>query len=146
MANTTFSEIIELTLHLMHDYQLDGVILADDEETLNEVFAPYFKIAAGEFEAFQIDFDPSQRDDGEHTFLFKLTDGQQLMYAKMIIIAYLTKEMNDILQMKLHLQDGDFKTFAERNNLEGKRDLVYTLREELNYSITKTGYKGYDWK
>ena len=30
------------------------------------------------------------------------------------MIGYLSKETHDIMQMQLHLQDGDFKTYAEK--------------------------------
>lgn len=145
MANTTYSEVIELALHILHDYKLDGTIINEDIDTLNKVFAPYIKFAAGELENFDIDFEIANRDDVNYTFNSVLTDGQQLFVAKLIVIGYISREVNDIMQMKLHLQTGDFKTFAERNNLEGKQDLLNTLKEEINYKITKRGYKGFDW-
>ena len=145
MANTTYSEVIELALHILHDYKLDGTIINEDIDTLNKVFAPYVKFAAGELENFEIDFDIVNRDDANYTFNSVLTDGQQLFVAKLMVIGYISREVNDIMQMKLHLQTGDFKTFAERNNLEGKQELLNTLKEEINYKITKRGYKGFDW-
>lgn len=145
MANTTYSEVIELALHILHDYKLDGTIINEDIDTLNKVFAPYVKFAAGELENFEIDFDIANRDDANYTFNSVLTDGQQLFVAKLMVIGYISREVNDIMQMKLHLQTGDFKTFAERNNLEGKQELLNTLKEEINYKITKRGYKGFDW-
>ena len=145
MANTTYSEVIELALHILHDYKLDGTIINEDIDTLNKVFAPYIKFAAGELENFDIDFEITNRDDINYTFNSVLTDGQQLFVAKLIVIGYISREVNDIMQMKLHLQTGDFKTFAERNNLEGKQDLLNTLKEEINYKITKRGYKDFDW-
>lgn len=145
MANTTYSDVIEIVLHILHDYKLDNAIVTEDMVTLNKVFTPYIKIASGELENFDVDFDISQRDDVLHTFLTELTDGQQLFVAKLIVIGYLSREINDIMQMKLHLQTGDFKTFAERNNLEGKQGLKDILSEEINYKITKRGYKDYEW-
>lgn len=145
MANTTYSEVIELALHILHDYKLDGTIINEDIDTLNKVFAPYVKFAAGELENFEIDFEIANRDDVNYTFNSVLTDGQQLFVAKLMVIGYISREVNDIMQMKLHLQTGDFKTFAERNNLEGKQELLNTLKEEINYKITKRGYKGFDW-
>lgn len=145
MANTTYSEVIELALHILHDYKLDGTIINEDIDTLNKVFAPYIKFAAGELENFDIDFEITNRDDVNYTFDSVLTDGQQLFVAKLMVIGYISREVNDIMQMKLHLQTGDFKTFAERNNLEGKQELLNTLKEEINYKITKRGYKGFNW-
>ena len=117
MANTTYSEVIELALMIMHDYKLDGTIVNEDIPTLNKVFAPYIKYAAGELENFDVNFDISDRDDVQYTFNSELTDGQQLFVAKLMVIGYLTREVNDIMQMKLHLQTGDFQRSERRGQL-----------------------------
>ena len=145
MANTTYLDVIELALHILHDYRLDDAIVKEETSTLIGVFTPYIKFAAGELENFDVDFSIADRDNTTHEFNSELTDGQQLIVAKLMVIGYLTREVNDIMQMKLHLQTGDFKTFAERNNLEGKMNLVNVLKEEVNYKITKSGYKAYTW-
>ena len=86
MANTTYLDVIEIALHILHDYKLDNAIVTEDTATLNKVFTPYIKIASGELENFDVDFDISQRDDVLYTFLTELTDGQQLFVAKLIVI------------------------------------------------------------
>lgn len=145
MANTTYLDVIELALHILHDYRLDDAIVKEETSTLIGVFTPYIKFAAGELEDFDVDFSIADRDNTTHEFNSELTDGQQLVVAKLMVIGYLTREVNDIMQMQLHLQTGDFKTFAERNNLEGKMNLVNVLKEEINYKITKSGWKAYEW-
>ena len=47
--------------------------------------------------------------------------------------------------MELHLQSGDFKTYAEKNNLDGKLNALYTLKEEIDYELKKFGYNKYAW-
>lgn len=145
MANTTYLDVIELALHILHDYRLDDAIVKEETSTLIGVFTPYIKFSAGELENFDVDFSIADRDNTTHEFNSELTDGQQLIVAKLMVIGYLTREVNDIMQMQLHLQTGDFKTFAERNNLEGKMNLVNVLKEEINYKITKSGWKAYEW-
>lgn len=145
MANTTYLDVIELALHILHDYRLDDAIVKEETSTLISVFTPYIKFAAGELENFDVDFSIADRDNTTHEFNSELTDGQQLIVAKLMVIGYLTREVNDIMQMQLHLQTGDFKTFAERNNLEGKMNLVNVLKEEINYKIAKSGWKAYEW-
>jgi len=61
------------------------------------------------------------------------------------MIGYLSSETHDILQMNLHLQDGDFKTYAEKNNLDGKINALYMLKEEVGYDLKKTGYNNFFW-
>ena len=43
--------------------------------------------------------------------------------------------------MRLHLQDGDFKTYAEANNLTAKTNSLEILKEEVGWNVKKTGYK-----
>ena len=62
-----------------------------------------------------------------------------------MLIGYLSKETYNIMQMQLHLQDGDFKTYAEKNNLDGKLNALYMLKEEVGYDVKKSDYKGYEW-
>lgn len=142
---TDYAEIVELSLHIMDNYKINSLVVSDDMETLIKIFIPYIKYAAGELENANLTFTISERDDANHTFLKTLTDGQQLIVAKYCTIGFLERETKNILQMKLHLQDGDFKTHAEKNNLEGKLKCLYDLKEEVIYDVTRLGYRGYDW-
>ena len=139
MENTNYSEIIELVLILISDYKIDEIFESYDERGLLQLLTPYFKKANGEI-AIKSPSLNITRDDDLQEFNRQLTDAEQLIFAKEILIAYLTKEVNDILQMQLHLQDGDFKTHAAKNNLEAKSSLLETLKEETGWNITKTGY------
>lgn len=142
---TAYSEIVELALHLLQNYELHNLIVTDDMTTLVQIFTPYIKFAAGELENGNSTFTIEDRNDASGTFNFDLTDGQKVVVAKYCVIGFLERETNDILQMKLHLQDGDFKTHAEKNNLEGKQNALFNLKEEVIYDVTRIGYKGFDW-
>lgn len=143
--NTKYSDIIELVLALMSSYEIDDIAYEHGDEGLTEFFIPYIKIASAELENRQSDIYISERDDELMEFNVQLTDGQQLIVAKFVLIGYLSSVTHDILQMKLHLQDGDFKTFAEKNNLEGKMNALYSLKEEVAYDVKSRGYKNYNW-
>jgi hypothetical protein len=142
--NTTYSEIFELVLALLSSYKIDDIYDKNGEDGLTTFFIPYLKIASGELEN-NAGMDLSNRDNDLRQFNFELSDGQQLIVAKYIVIGYLSKETYDIMQMQLHLQDGDFKTFSEKNNLDGKLNALYLLKEEVGYDIKKAGYNGFVW-
>lgn len=139
MANTGYLEIMELVMAIIRDYRADQIFDAYNIDGLYQLLKPYFKIASAELAIVcpSVDF---SRDDEILTFNRELNDTEQLIFAKYILIGYLTQEVNDILQMKLHLQDGDFKTHAARNNLESKMDLLETLKEEVIWNVNKLGY------
>ena len=82
-----------------------------------------------------------ERDEILNEFTSHLTDGEQLIFAKYVLIGYLTRDKNDILQMRLHLQDGDFKTYAEKNMLEAKTSALEVLKEEVMWNVNKNGYR-----
>lgn len=142
---TTYSDVFELVLALMKSYEIDTVYSSSGESGITTFFIPYLKIASGELENNNSTIDLSIRDDTLCQFAKTYTDGEQLIIAKYVMIGYLSKETYDILQMKLHLQDGDFKTYAEKNNLDGKLNALYMLKEECNYDLKKKGYNGFTW-
>lgn len=150
MNKTPYTDIIELVLALMKSYELDSIYddaiqnSEDKDDSSGDkamilFFLPYFKYASGELQIAGSSIDTT-RDDEKMAFSTLLTDGEQLMFAKYILIGYLQKETFDILQMKLHLQDGDFKTFAEKNNLEAKLNALNTLKDEISWNVTRSGY------
>ena len=141
---TTYSDVYELVLSLISSYKIDDIYVKDGEDGIEIFFMPYLKIAAGELEN-SAGIDISDRDDILRQFNIKLSDGKQLIIAKYIMIGYLSKETHDIMQMQLHLQDGDFKTYAEKNNLEGKLNALYLLKEEVGYDVKRSGYNGFMW-
>lgn len=139
MHNTSYTEIIELIMAIINDYKMDHIFEGYSEDGLFQLLRPYFKIAAGEIAIRSSSMDFS-RDDEIYQFLRPLADHEQLIFAKWVLIGYLTREVNDILQMQLHLQDGDFKTHAAKNNLDSKSSLLEILKEETGWNITKSGY------
>jgi hypothetical protein len=142
---TKYSDVFEIVLSLMESYKINIIFDTNDESGINTFFLPYIKFASGELENNNATFNISDRNDTIFEFNEDLSDGKQLIIAKLIITGYLSKETHDILQMKLHLQDGDFKTYAEKNNLEGKLTALYMLKEEINYDLKKTGYNSFLW-
>jgi len=143
--NTKYSDVFELSLALMESYKINIVYDTDGEDGLTMFFLPYLKIASGELENIGSEIDLSNRNDEIFEFNEKYSDGKQLIIAKYICIGYLNKETFNIMQMQLHLQDGDFKTYAEKNNLQGKLDALYRFKEDVGYEIKTSGYNGYEW-
>ena len=143
--NTKYSDVFEMVLALMDSYKIKPIYADYGEEGINKFFIPNLRIAAGQLEIANIGIDISDRDDNLYEFGSKLTDGQQLLVAKLVFAAYLSKETHSIEQMELHLQSGDFKTYAEKNNLDSKLNALYALKEEIDYELKKFGYNKYAW-
>lgn len=138
--NTTYLDIIELILSMTKSYEIDSIFDQYDVDGLVTFLKPYFKFAAGELEIADSGINV-ERDEILNEFTSHLTDGEQLIFAKYVLIGYLTRDKNDILQMRLHLQDGDFKTYAEKNMLEAKTSALEVLKEEVMWNVNKNGYR-----
>lgn len=136
---TSFLDIIDIVVLLLKSYEIDGIFDKHKEEGLVTFLKPYFKIASGELKIHGSNMN-TERDDEKCEFTTLLSDDEQLIFAKFILIAYLTKDTFDILAMKNHLQDGDFKTHAAKNLLDSKLNALVSLKEEVGWNVNKTGY------
>ena len=83
MDNTSYFDIIELILALTKSYEIDGIFDKYGENGLLQLLLPYFKFASGELEISDSGINTS-RDDELLEFNNKLTDGEQLIFAKYI--------------------------------------------------------------
>jgi hypothetical protein len=59
---------------------------------------------------------------------------------------WLAKTVQDILQMNNSLQDRDFKTFSQAQNLQAKQKLYNLKREEISQRLSEYGYKNNVWQ
>lgn len=69
------------------------------------------------------------------TFDETLTEENIKILARMMRIYWLEQEIENITQMSLHVQDKDFKTFAEANNLNAKRETLNGDLEKISQII-----------
>lgn len=71
---------------------------------------------------------------------------EQVITSNLMVIEWLTREINDVTQFNLHLNSTDFKRYAEANNLKEKTNHRDSLREIVNQDMTTYGLKHVDWK
>lgn len=53
--------------------------------------------------------------------------------------------MQDVVQFQSKLNDRDFKTHSEAQNLSAKQNYYNIIREEVAQDITDYGYRNSDW-
>ncbi len=139
---TNYSSIYELFLASIRDYQIDK-LFDDSVESAEAYMKPFLIKALVNFRNCKKDLE--NRDDTAQVFYVTLSTFEQVILSNLMIVEWLTKEVNDVLQMKLHLQDSDFRTYAEHNNLRGKRDNLETTREVADKQMNNYGYDNVDW-
>jgi hypothetical protein len=56
----------------------------------------------------------------------------------------LMKEVNDITQMRLHIQT-DYKTYSENANIAAKTERLIQVTEELSQTLVDYGYRNFNF-
>ncbi len=142
MATTNYSTIYELFLAGIQDYKID-YLFRDSVEDAEEYMKTFLIRGLINFDNCKKDLE--DRDDELQKFFIQLNTRERVILSNLMIVEWLTKEVNDILQMKLHLQDHDFKTFSEAHNLREKQTYLSTFEERVDKQMNKYGYSNIDW-
>jgi hypothetical protein len=58
---------------------------------------------------------------------------------------WLSKMVQDVLQMNIFVQDHDFKTHAASSNLTAKMNYYNTKKEEISQLLVDYAYRKNDW-
>jgi hypothetical protein len=139
---TSASDIYDLFMAQIKDYKLTA-LYQDSEEDFLTYMQGFLIPSLAEFSAYTTSDLTFDTVTGEIAGV--LTNVEQNILAKMMHKFWLTKETHDIMQMNLHVQDRDFKVFAEANNLSAKENALVNLKEEVSQMVVDYGYKSNDW-
>lgn len=140
---TESTEIFDLFMLLQSDYRLTSIYTNSGSSIFNTYLQPWLLFSIGDFDDI-CDQDLTYSTTTQ-SFTVTLSIKNQRILAQLLIRYWLQKEVQDILQMRLHIQDKDFKTFAEANNLKEKQNLYNQKREELSQILTNYEIKGINW-
>ncbi len=139
---TPYSEINDLFLTSIRDYKLDRMYQSTPS-SLDEYLVPFLIKGIPDFSKCKKDLE--DRDDSTKTFNITLNTDEKVILSNLMLKEWLRQEVNDVLQFSLHLQDKDFKTYSESNNLKEKQKLLIDTIELISKSITQYDYKNLDW-
>jgi hypothetical protein len=141
-VTTKYSEIYELFLSAIQDYRINK-LYSQSVENAENYMKPFLIRAIINFSKCKKDLE--NRDDENQLFNETLTTEEKVILSNLMIVEWLTKEVNDILQMRLHLQDTDFKVYSSAQNLREKRELLTTMKEMVDKQIVQYSYNNFDW-
>jgi len=142
VVSTPFSEVYDLFLVSIEDYKLDDLYatIPDDFETVLKGFLikaiPRFKNCVKDLE---------DRNDTTQTFNVSLSTTEKVILSNIMIYEWFQKEINDIRQFRLKMNNTDFKHFSEERNLSGKSKRSYEIREIFTQDMTEYGLDNIDW-
>lgn len=139
---TPYSEVFDLFLASIQDYRINRLYEKSVEDMENYLM-PFLIKAITNFRKCKTDLE--DRDDENRIFNQTLSTDEKVILSNLMMVEWLTKEVNDILQMRLYLQDTDFKTYSQANNLREKRELLTTMKEMVDKQIVQYSYDNFDW-
>jgi hypothetical protein len=146
MAGTPYSTVFDFFMIQINDYNLITLYKQDvlnDTTELNTYLMGFMLLSIPEFDICSQDL--SLRNDTTMIFDETLTDSNIQVLSKLMVKYWLGKEVRDLLSMRLHVQDVDFKTFAEANNLNAKQSALTMFKEECSQTLIDYGYKNNSW-
>lgn len=141
---TTLDEVADLFLSLVSDYRLTTIYQNSGSSALNDYLEPWLMMSVDEFSSL-CDQDLVY-SSGSQVFSETLTQRNKNVLAQIMTRFWLQKEVQDVLQMNVFVQDKDFRTHAASSNLKEKRELYNAKREEISQLLIDYGYtRSVDW-
>lgn len=141
MAGTKFTEVFDQFTMLVEDYRL--VAMYETSPVDFELYLQGWLIPAiVEF----IYCDQSLSYSlATAEFTETLTTKNIVTLARIMKKYWLQREIDDITQMNLRIQDHDFKNFSEAQNMKEKRDRYILEREAISQMLVDYSLQSLDW-
>lgn len=143
---TLSSEINDLFMMQVTDYKLTN-LYNESESDFDTYLEAWLLLAIDDFDICTQDlsFIPSDNFTTGY-FVETLTQKNKNILSQLMVKYWLMKEIQDVVQMNLYLQDHDFKTHSAAQNLRAKQDYLNSKKEELSQLLVDYGYKNNDWE
>jgi hypothetical protein len=140
---TLSSEVFDLFLMNIEDYRLDIIFSSSGSLVLDQYLEPFLLNSINEFNGIctQSLTYVTSGSASEGYFAETLTLEHQLILSNIMVKYWLAKYINSVLQMGNQIQDRDFKTYSQAQNLKAKQDYYNSKREEISQLINDYSYK-----
>ena len=144
--STLSSEINDLFLMRVKDYRLDSIYNSSGSSAFNIYLEPWILDSIDDFDICNQDLTyvlSTATEEGY--FTTTLTSKNKNILSQIMVKYWLANSVSNILQMDNLIQDHDFKTFAQANNLKAKQDYLSAKKEEISQLLVDYDYKNNDW-
>ena len=138
-----FSEIFDLFMVQVKDWRLQSLY---ESSTLDfELYlSGFLMLSIPQFE--EVCNQNLAHNEETKEFTETLTLDNKTILSKLMVEKWLEKEVQDVNQMNLHLQDRDFKVYSESQNLKEKSLHLDKTKEYNSQTMTVYSYsKSTDW-
>lgn len=124
------------------DYKLKK-LFSIGEQVLNNYVEAWLILAIVDFNQVRPESLVYNKDT--QTFSTILANEDITILARLMVRYWLEKEVNDVLAFENTLQDHDFKTYSQAQNLDSKRNLLNHQIEETDKVLSRYTYRSNDW-
>lgn len=133
---TTFDTLFKMFLNsISNDYKIKKWF-QEDAEMAEDMLETWLTKAIVKFVDCRINLeDYIDFDDKIFTVALSLTE--QVIIVDLMLLVWMEFTTNNITQMNLSIQDGDFKTHAEERNLSGKVAYIDDMRERIYHEMSE---------
>jgi hypothetical protein len=128
---TPFETVYDRALAVIKDYKLDSLAQTDYASFLL-YWQSILEISVPDFTGC---FNSLEYDDTLKEFNATLTNKEINILAKIMVAGWFSGQVQDVVQFQLHLQQKEFKHYAEGQNLKEKSEYLDRLREKYNQDI-----------
>ena len=143
MGGTNFSEIFDLFMIQVKDWRLQK-LFEDSVLDFENYLSGFLVLSIPQFEL--VCNQDLSYDEETKAFTETLISDNKVVLAKLMVERWLEKEVQDVTQMNLHLQDRDFKVYSESQNLKEKSFHLDKVKEYNSLYMTNYSYaKSTDW-
>jgi len=138
---TSASEIYDLMMQKTADYRL-LTLFESSESDFEDYLEAWLKFAIVDFYMCEqvLTYTSSTK-----LFSVVLTTENQVILATLMMKHWMTKNVNDITQMNLHITDRDFKVASEAMNLREKASYLNMIKEECSQLLNNYEYRNNAW-
>ena len=142
---TNCSDVFDLFMTRVNDYQLTS-IYQTSASTLNMHLEPYLLDTIQEFDICDQSLDYTLTSGSvEGYFTENLNNRNKYMLSRIMVKFWWAYQVRNLLQFSNLLQDSDFRTFSQAQNLQAKQQTYNTEREEVSQLLVDYGLKGIPW-
>lgn len=129
---TSAEDVFDLFLSLNEDYRLTAVYNSSGSSALNTYLEPWLLFSIDMFDVCDQSLEYST---ATQSFDLVLSQKNKNMLAEIMILFWLQKTVQDVLQMNNFIQDRDFKIHSNAQNLREKQQLYNNKRSEISQKL-----------
>jgi hypothetical protein len=143
---TLCSEINDLFLTEIDDYRIDIISATSGSTALNTYLEPYLLKSIDDFGICNqpLIYTPTS-GSVEGSFSVTLNQENIDVLSQLMQKYWFKKTINNVLQMQNNLQDRDYKSYSQAQNLAAKQSYYNGLKEELSQLLVDYGNKHNAW-